>query len=338
MLLEEAGKMCLFRRKIQYLYLPVCFITQQPVASALFKDWQHSPREQHRCLQGETLTRLENTFWMEPKHSASSCGDFTLDKHSGHSRKHSFHHLLFSPGGFQTRPSTLPSLHLSCSPTQAHLAFEFKHFGTCSGPTRSQELVMPPELSSFPSASSPQAEFCKVFYPRSLQKYNHSPSQFDVHCSISVCPVTSGPWTSAILATAPEFPKLLSQVTSDTSALPTDKNLVWSSRKAPGSQDERGQNTPRGEQWVPKLPSLPKWTVLLLDSPERVWCPWAHSPCSLLRLAGISQNFIETSWFRSDKNAKGGNTQHPAQTPTCRIQVMVTDVKHCFYLTLGPGI
>lgn len=81
-LLEEAGKMCLFRRKIQYLYLPACFITQQPVASALFKDWQHSPREQHRCLQGETLTRLENTLWIEPKHSASSCGDFTLGYHA----------------------------------------------------------------------------------------------------------------------------------------------------------------------------------------------------------------------------------------------------------------
>lgn len=115
-----------------------------------------------------------------------------------------------------TTLSTLPSLHLFCSPSQAHLAFEFKHFGTCRRPTKSQELVMPPELSSFPSASSLQAEFCKVFYPRSLQKYKHSPSQFDVHCSISVCPVTSGPWTSAILATAPEFPKLLSQVTSDT--------------------------------------------------------------------------------------------------------------------------
>lgn len=45
-LLEEAGKMCLFRRKMHYLYLSVCFIIQQPMASALFKDW-HSPREQH---------------------------------------------------------------------------------------------------------------------------------------------------------------------------------------------------------------------------------------------------------------------------------------------------
>lgn len=43
-LLEEAGKMCLFRRKTRYLYLPVRFIIQQPMAT--FKDWQHSPREQ----------------------------------------------------------------------------------------------------------------------------------------------------------------------------------------------------------------------------------------------------------------------------------------------------
>lgn len=149
-------------------------------------------------------------------------------------------------------------------------------------------------------------------------------------------PVALGPLQSWLLLQS--FPSCCHKWLLTPSALPTDKNLVWSSRKATGSQDERGQNTPRGEQWVPKLPSLPKWTVLLLDSPERVWCPWAHSPRSLLELAGISQNFIETSWFRSDKNAKGGNTQHPAQTPTCRVQVMATDVKHCFYLTLGPGI
>lgn len=105
-LLEEAGKMCLFRRKIHYLYLPVCFITQQPMASALFKDWQH------RCLQAETLTRLENTLQIEPKHSAPSCEDFTLDKYSGHRRKHSFHLLPFFPEHSQTKPPTLPSLNL----------------------------------------------------------------------------------------------------------------------------------------------------------------------------------------------------------------------------------
>lgn len=53
------------------------------------------------------------------------------------------------------------------------------------------------------------------------------------------------------------------------------------------------------------------------NSPQEVWCPWAPSPHKLPsgahrgpRVRGISNHFIETSWHRSDKNAKGGNTQH----------------------------
>lgn len=154
-LLEEAGKMCLFRRKIHCLYLPVCFIIQQPMASALFKDWQHFG---HRCLWGETLTHLESTLQIQPKHSASSCEGFTLDKYSGHSRKHSLYLLPFFPEGSQTTSPTLPSLHLELFPTQAHLAVEYKHFGT-----HSKELVMPPDLSSFPAASLSQVGFCMGF-------------------------------------------------------------------------------------------------------------------------------------------------------------------------------
>lgn len=173
-LLEEAGKMCLFRRKIHCLYLPICFIIQQPMASALFKDWQHFG---HRHLQGETLTHLENTLQREPKHSASSCEGFTPDKCSGHSRKHSLYLLPFFPEGSQTRTPTPPFLHLELFLHLAHLAFESKRFGTCRRATRSKELVVPPELSSFPAASLPQVEFCEVFYPSSLQRYAHSPSQ-----------------------------------------------------------------------------------------------------------------------------------------------------------------
>lgn len=243
--------------------------------------------------------------------------------------------------------------------------------GTRRRPTRGgvqcREFKVPPSLSFSPAASSSQVEVCQGVLPykpcSSTAPCNPrhvpvSPSRAQgTRTAAELCrhrwpsdPFSHGKG-STILATAQVFPKQLSQERARDCWHPQRCPWTRSPSTPPGKSQGakmRGAKCLHGhEQQASKHSSLPKRRVGPLpvkfprtnsNYPCTFWCLWAHLSHKLPPGASrspvvreISQHFIEAGWYRSDENAKWGNTQRANLSfknnqPRACFQVLVANI------------
>lgn len=137
--------------------------------------------------------------------------------------------------------------------------------------------------------------------------------------------------TSAVLATAQKFPKLLSQEIASDFWHPQhwpQTNILFNFPEKPQGAKIRGAEVPlEVNSRHPNSLPCPNW-VLFLWNPQRqplqepIKGLVSHSPYKVPSGEGNftalywNKHFIETSCYRTDKSAKAGNTQHA--NPSCK--------------------